>query len=81
MPNFIKWYAEKGEGEKGRALHEKQKKRYYGKTAIYKRREWTMHEIERVFARDKTDFELSKEINRSVQSIQIKRSRLNKDMK
>ena len=66
--------------EKWRSACRRQRKRYYGKTQGYERREWTQKEIEMVLARDMTDMELSALIHRSVQSIQIKRTRLLKSM-
>ena len=63
--------------DKWRATCSKQKKRYYGRTQLYEPREWTQEEIDLILARDMTDMELSELIHRSVQAIQIKRSRLN----
>lgn len=55
------------------------KKKYYGKTAgIYDSRPWTTEEEERVLKHDIPDSELSKQIERSVLAIQIRRSRLRK---
>lgn len=66
--------------EKWRTTCRRQRKKYYGKTQGYERRKWTQKEIEMVLARDMTDMELSALIHRSVQSIQIKRTRLLKSM-
>ena len=66
--------------ERWRSTCRRQRKKYYGKTQGYERREWTQKEIEMVLARDMADMELSALIHRSVQSIQIKRSRLLKSI-
>ena len=79
MPNFVKWYNEKGESEKGRNLRNEQRTRYYAKTGIYERREWTLEEIELVLAHEIPDMELSKKIQRSVKAIQLKRCRSKKE--
>lgn len=55
-----------------------QKNRYYGKTAIYAARRWTAEEEQKVLEHSIPDTELSSKIGRSVRSIQIRRSRLNK---
>ena len=72
MPKFIKWYADKGRADKARRLRNEQRKRNYALTAKYAPREWTLleHSI--------SDRELSEQIHRSVQAIQIRRSRLKK---
>ena len=55
-------------------------KRYYKKSQGYKKREWTAREEDIITTRnDLTDNEISKIIGRSVQSIQVKRSRLKKN--
>ena len=51
-------------------------KKYYKRTAIYKKRAWTKEEDELVLKHSITDTELSDLIRRSVRSIQIRRSRL-----
>ena len=72
-----KYYADM---EKFRRTANAQKRRYYGKTVNAKNRgePWSKHEVERVFARDVTDTELSAEIGRSVRAIQVMRSRVRK---
>ena len=55
-----------------------QRKRYYNKTAKYGRRNWTNEEDELVLLHEIPDMELSRKISRSVEAIQIRRSRLNK---
>ncbi|MBQ9314046.1 MAG: hypothetical protein IJ220_03455 [Clostridia bacterium] len=65
--------------EKWRSTCQKQKRRYYGKTAFqYSRRLWTIEEDKSILKRNLTDVELSQKIHRSVASIQIRRSRLKK---
>ena len=66
--------------EKFKKTAREQKRRYYGKTQNAKNRgqSWSWSEIERIMKRDKTDMELSIEIGRSVKSIQVMRSKVNK---
>lgn len=56
------------------------RKRNYNKTSYARnhRKPWTEEEDFLVFNSKLTDFELSKQIGRSVQAIQIRRCRLNK---
>ena len=75
MPNFRKHYSE----EQFLKMRNEQRKRNYSQTAQYKRRDWIPEEDEAVLKQDITDRELSKIISRSVQSIQIRRSRLKKE--
>lgn len=60
-----------------------QRKRYYDKTTNQRnsRKKWTQYEIETILEHEKPDSELSKHLGRSVRSIQVKRSRLNKEKK
>lgn len=58
-----------------------QRKRYYKKTQGYKRREWTLQEIDMIMTSTMTDVEMSGKIKRSVMAIQIKRARLKKQSK
>lgn len=62
--------------EKFRLTRESQKSRYYGKTtdAENRRQPWTVHDIETIIKREKSDMELSAEIGRSVKAIQVMRS-------
>lgn len=53
-------------------------KKYYKRTAIYRKRAWTEEEDKLVLEQSITDTELSYLIERSVKSIQIRRSRLKK---
>ena len=53
-------------------------KRYYGKTAIYKPHLWSNVEDAMVLEHSITDHELSEKIGRSVEAIQIRRSKLKK---
>ena len=62
--------------EKFRLTRNKGKRKYYSKTAKYKRRAWTELEDVIVLEHKKTDTEISKYIQRSVCSIQIRRCRL-----
>lgn len=62
--------------EKFRLTRNKSKRKYYSKTAKYKRRAWTELEDVIVLEHKKTDTEISKYIQRSVCSIQIRRHRL-----
>lgn len=62
--------------EKFRMTRERQKARYYGKTTDAENRcqPWSVHEIDAIMKRDKSDTELSAEIGRSVKAIQVRRS-------
>lgn len=62
--------------EKFRLTRNKGKRKYYSKTAKYKRRAWTELEDVIVLEHKKTDTEISNYIQRSVCSIQIRRHRL-----
>lgn len=55
-----------------------QRKRYYARTANAKNghQRWTEKEIEIVMAHEKPDREISAEIGRSVQAIQVMRSKM-----
>ena len=66
--------------EKLRKTRNSQRNRYYSKTSIYPPREWTCFEIEAILAREVSDMELSRQIKRSVRSIQQKRCKLKKSM-
>ena len=70
--------AQYADDAKWRETCRKQKKRYYGKTAIYQRRAWTAQEEEMLFDQAYSDHELSEIIHRSVHAIQIHRSRIKK---
>lgn len=62
--------------EKFRITREKQKARYYGKTTNAENRyqPWSVHEIDAIMKREKSDTELSAELGRSVKAIQVRRS-------
>ena len=63
-----------------RDIFNEQKKRYYGKSARNAhnyRKQWTHEEDNLVLKHEISDTELAKQIGRSVQAIQIRRSRLN----
>ncbi len=65
--------------EKARLMCNKTRKANYQKTANApnKGKEWTIRDIDIVMAHEKTDREISKQIGRSVQAIQIMRARIN----
>lgn len=71
--NRKSWYKDM---EKFRVTRERQKARYYGKTtdAENRRQPWTVHELEAIMKREKSDTELSAELGRSVKAIQVRRS-------
>lgn len=52
---------------------------YRQRTGMYERRRWTIGEIEKVMAHNKTDRELSKEIKRSIGAIQKMRNKIRKE--
>ena len=62
--------------DKFRLTRNKSKRKYYSKTAKYKRRAWTELEDVIILEHNKTDTEISNYIQRSVCSIQIRRHRL-----
>lgn len=65
--------------EKNRERYKEYKRRYRNKTGsgFYKKREWTLNEAILVLEHNVLDRELSKKMKRSVQSIQVMRSKLN----
>lgn len=75
MPNWVKQYQDK---DKARSLRNLHRKRNYAKTQGYPKREWTIQEMDLILNSNKSDAELAKVLKRSVQSIQIKRSRIKK---
>lgn len=76
MPSMLKYYRNI---EKRNSYRNRARKRNYDKGWVdSNHRKWTKEEDILVLTSDMTDRELSKEINRSVTSIQIHRSRLNK---
>jgi len=68
--------------EKWREARNRQRARYYGKTSNAKNsgQPYTLKEMGLILDHNITDSELSKMLGRSVESIQIKRSRLKKEM-
>lgn len=62
--------------EKWRAARSRSKKKYYKKTALYRPSRFTAKQCEMILDHNMTDAELSKLIHHSVESIQVKRSRL-----
>ena len=78
MPNCWSNYVDL---EKCRITRNAQRKRYYKKTQLYEKRAWTILEDELVLAHEVCDSVLSKQLGRSIQSIQVRRSRLLKAKK
>lgn len=68
------------ERDKWRQTTQAQKKRYYKKTAIYGKVNWTVQHEKMVLEHEIPDSELSKKIGHSVQAIQTRRSRLTKKL-
>ena len=64
--------------DKLRKTRNAQNKRYFSKTAIYKPRRWTEIEDVIVIEHKNTDMEISKQIERSVKAIQVRRVKLKK---
>ena len=78
MPNRKENYSDM---KKFRITRNKQRKRYYAKTARkYKNRYWTQKEDDEVLRHDISDTELSLKIHRSVSAIQSRSCMLKKDM-
>lgn len=67
--------------EKFTKTRKKQRNGYYRKTAIYPPNFWTSKQDEKVLKHDIPDSELSAIIHHSVKAIQIRRSRLKKELK
>ena len=66
--------------EKWKAACMRAKKKYYRKTALYRPSRFTAKQCEMILEHSMTDAELSKLIHHSVEAIQVKRSRLLKEM-
>jgi len=82
MPKFIKRLQEKGKNDDYiRNLRNQQRQKYYSKTAKYEKHDFTPAEDQMILAHEITDPELSEKIHHSVQSIQIRRSRLKNSLK
>ena len=75
MPNRKEHYSDM---EKFKKTRNAQKKRYYSKTAIYGRSQWTSEQDKMVLEPMITDTELSVIIGHSVSAIQKRRWRLKK---
>lgn len=75
MPKFVKSYRNK---DKARITRNRQRQKNYAKTAIYDKREWCAWEEDLVMAHTISDMDLSALLERSVQSIQLKRWRIKK---
>ena len=75
MPKCAKDYKDQA---KRISYFNRNRKKNYNKTSFkYEKRRWTEAEDQAVLAHEITDFELSSEICRSVQAIQLRRCRLN----
>ena len=66
--------------EKLRITRNKQRKRCYQKSQTGTHKKWTESEIAMLFNNEFTDSQLSEILERSVQGIQIKRSRIRKEL-
>lgn len=75
MPNRKYAYVDM---QKYRKTTKAQQKRYYAKTSIYGRNDWTVEQDKMVLEHSIPDSELSKIIHHSVKAIQIRRCRLKK---
>ena len=75
LPNWVKRFEDKEEAKRLRNIY---RKRNYAKTQGYPKRQWTIKEMDLILYSDKSDAELARMLKRSVQSIQIKRSRIKK---
>ena len=60
---------------------DRQRKKYYDKTAIYPPQRWTIEEDQMVLEHKIPDSELSKRIHHSVKAIHVRRSRLTHNTK
>lgn len=60
---------------------DRQRKKYYAKTAIYPPQRWTIEEDRMVLEHKIPDSELSKQIHHSVKAIHVRRSRLTHNAK
>ena len=60
---------------------DRQRKKYYDKTAIYPPQRWTIKEDRMVLEHKMTDTELSRIIHHSVKAIHVRRSRLTHNTK
>lgn len=68
--------------EKWKQTKKKQSKKYYdthSRNATNSKKQYTPEEIELIIKHEISDVELSKILGRSVNAIQVKRSKLNKD--
>lgn len=80
MPKCKKRYKDM---DKYREYVKRNNRKYYRKNnfADSKRKVFTSEEIKLILDHDMTDAELAQKLKRSIQSIQIKRCRLNKDLR
>ena len=72
------YYIKLGKFDKFREYREKYKTKYRKETGSgqYDNRPWTEQEVEMILKHELSDRELSKELRRSVQAIQVKRCKL-----
>lgn len=78
MPSFVKRMKDK---DKCRMIRNKQRQKNYAQTNVYPPKgAWAGWEEELVLEHSMTDRQLSKLLERSVQAIQLKRSRLKKEI-
>ena len=78
MPSFVKRMKD---NDKCRMIRNKQRQKNYAQTNIYPPKgAWANWEEELVLEHSMTDRQLSKLLERSVQAIQLKRSRLKKEI-
>ena len=75
MPSSAKFYKDR---DKLKAYKKRHKQKYYAKSrkdSYRSREQWSKEEIDLILYSVMTDTELSKELHRSVQAIQVKRCR------
>ena len=80
MPTTLKFYKDK---EKARQYRERDKIKYYSKNKngrFNQAQPWSEEEIKKILFAPKTDTELSIELGRSINSIQIQRCRAKKHL-
>lgn len=78
MPKTLVHYADQYKAQIYRNRHRKNNYQKTREGAYNARQEWTVDEMEMILSSSLCDREISKIIGRSVQAIQMKRSKLNK---
>ena len=81
MPTSLKFYKDK---EKARRYRKRDKAKYYSKNMdgrFNQKKVWTQEELKQILFAPKTDTQLSIELGRSINSIQIQRCRAKKHLK